>query len=93
MPGLRRLERASIIPYQGRVSELVLLLDQNLSYKLKRPIEPEFIGSLHVSDVGLNDADDELVWRFALSANHLVVSKVSTSRLPEGLRRSDDHVA
>ena len=46
MPGLRRLERASIVPDQGRVSGLVLLLDQNLSYKLKRLIEPEFIGSL-----------------------------------------------
>lgn len=52
-----------------------LLVDQNLSFKLKQLVEAEFPGSVHVSDVGLMGADDEIIWRFGRAHGHVLVSK------------------
>ncbi len=42
-----------------------LLSDENLSPKLARLLGDLFPDSVHVRDVGLNAADDPLVWKYA----------------------------
>lgn len=43
-----------------------LLLDQNLSPRLASRLDDLFPGTLHVRDVGLEAADDNIVWQFAM---------------------------
>ncbi len=54
-----------------------LLFDQNLSYRLVAVLASEYPGSLHVRDVGLNAADDQAVWQFAVQQGMAIVSKDS----------------
>ncbi len=42
-----------------------LLLDQNLSYRLLARLEGMFPGSTQVHRLGMEHADDELIWRLA----------------------------
>jgi predicted nuclease of predicted toxin-antitoxin system len=42
-----------------------LLFDQNLSHRLVTLLASEYPGSVHVRDVGLNAADDQVIWQFA----------------------------
>jgi predicted nuclease of predicted toxin-antitoxin system len=52
-----------------------LLFDENLSRRLVRPVEDLHPGSKHVSDVGLERADDQTVWRHALEHGFTLVSR------------------
>lgn len=52
-----------------------LLLDQNLSYKLLKSLEPIFPGSNHVKTLGLETADDAAIIRFAKDHGFAVVSR------------------
>lgn len=52
-----------------------LLFDQNLSHKLARRLSDLFPDSIHVRDVGLEAADDQAVWRYALANQFTIVSK------------------
>ena len=54
-----------------------LLLDQNLSHRLLRDIDPAFPGSQHVADFNLTAEDDEIVWRLAADRGFVIVSKDS----------------
>jgi predicted nuclease of predicted toxin-antitoxin system len=54
-----------------------LLLDQNLSHRLISQLPAEFSASAHVRDVGLLDADDLAVWKFAAKNGFAVLSKDS----------------
>jgi predicted nuclease of predicted toxin-antitoxin system len=49
-----------------------LLLDANLSYRLVPALAAQFHGILHVSRVGLAQADDDAIWRYA-KANDLAI--------------------
>ena len=42
-----------------------LLFDQNLSHRLVTLLATEYPGSVHVRDVGLGTADDQVVWIYA----------------------------
>ena len=42
-----------------------LLLDQNLSSRLPRPLHDLYPGSIHVREVGLQEAEDPVVWDYA----------------------------
>jgi predicted nuclease of predicted toxin-antitoxin system len=53
----------------------VLLLDQNLSYKLCDALSGEFPGCRHVRQAGLSSADDIEVWDFAAANGLMVISK------------------
>ena len=57
-----------------------LLLDQNRSQRLTGSLEDLYPGTIHVSKVGLESADDETVWRFALQHGLTIVSKDSDFR-------------
>lgn len=54
-----------------------LLLDQNLSHRLKRPLEVAYPGTIHVRDFGMERADDTAVWAFAKENGYAIVSKDS----------------
>ena len=52
-----------------------LLFDQNLSPRLVPALADVYPGSVHVREVGLRDADDEAVWRYAAGQGLVIVSK------------------
>lgn len=52
-----------------------LLFDQNLSPQLVGRLTQAFPGSVHVSEVGLAQALDRVVWEYARSHNLVLVSK------------------
>lgn len=54
-----------------------LLLDQNLPPRLKQLLLTDFPDSIHVSDVGLDSADDEVVWEYARDHGLTIASKDS----------------
>lgn len=54
-----------------------LLFDQNLSHKLIDALAAEYPASVHVRDVGLGAADDQVVWSFAAQNGLTIVSKDS----------------
>ena len=54
-----------------------LLFDQNLSPRLVALLADEFPDSLHVRQAGLEQADDETVWHFALEQGYAIVTRDS----------------
>ncbi len=62
------------------MSGLKLLFDQNLSAELKDELRDLFPGSLHISDVGLLNADDEEIWEYARSRAFATASTDSDFR-------------
>ena len=54
-----------------------LLFDQNLSPRLPRRLSDLYQNSTHVRDVGLRDADDSIIWGYALAHGFTIVSKDS----------------
>ena len=52
-----------------------LLFDENLSPKLVARLTAEFPDSIHVSRVGLDQADDQTVWAFAEANGLTIVTK------------------
>jgi predicted nuclease of predicted toxin-antitoxin system len=53
---------------------VTLLFDENLSFRLIAAIRTDFPGSRHVSDVGLAQADDRAIWRFARDQDFTIVT-------------------
>ena len=54
-----------------------LLLDQNLSHRLKAPLATVYQVVAHVRDFSLERADDTSVWDFAKANGFAIVSKDS----------------
>lgn len=54
-----------------------LLFDQNLSPRLPLSLADIFPDSVHVRDVGLRDADDQVIWEYAKQEGFNIVSKDS----------------
>lgn len=54
-----------------------LLLDQNLSFRLLEKLEPVYPRSTQVKFVGLDQADDLTVWRYAKDNGFTIVTKDS----------------
>jgi predicted nuclease of predicted toxin-antitoxin system len=52
-----------------------LLFDQNLSPRAAKALESEFPGSLHVRDVQLHDAPDQVIWDYAAEHGLTIVTK------------------
>lgn len=57
-----------------------LLLDQNLSPRLKETLRDRYPGSIHIKDIGLESADDLVVWEYARDRALMIVSKDSDFR-------------
>lgn len=73
MPRLRGRPRAP--PDERR--QLRLLLDQNLSHRLKGPLAAGYPDLTHVRDFAPECADDTTVWNFAKDNGFTIVSKDS----------------
>ncbi len=54
-----------------------LLFDQNLSHRLVEALADLFPGSVHVRDIGLERAPDEVIWRYAAEQGLVITSKDS----------------
>ena len=54
-----------------------LLFDENLSPALVKRLADSFPASLHVRDLGMQGADDVLVWDYAKANDLMIVSKDS----------------
>lgn len=52
-----------------------LLFDQNLSPRLVARLANDYPGAAHVSDFGLDTADDRTVWDYARANGFMIVSK------------------
>jgi predicted nuclease of predicted toxin-antitoxin system len=52
-----------------------LLFDHNLSPKLVKALVDIYPESRHVRDIGLQTADDEVVWDYALQHGFTIISK------------------
>lgn len=57
-----------------------LLFDQNLSRRLVSELDDFFPGSVHVTSVGLDIAEDRAIWEFATTNEFTIVSKDSDFR-------------
>lgn len=55
--------------------KLLLLFDQNLSYKLVDRLADLYPGSTHVRQEGLSEVDDHEVWEFARDNGYTIVSQ------------------
>lgn len=51
-----------------------LLLDENLSPRLLQRLSSLFPGMIHVRDVGLKQASDEVIWGWARSERYTIVT-------------------
>ncbi len=54
-----------------------LLFDENLPPRLVSLLSDNYAGSVHVRDIGLQSAGDDLVWRCAQENDFVIVSKDS----------------
>ena len=52
-----------------------LLFDQNVSRRLVQVLATEFADSAHVAELGLAEADDHTIWRYAGEHGFVLVSK------------------
>lgn len=52
-----------------------LLFDQNLSPRLPRSLADLYPDSLHVRDIGLHEATDTEIWKYAKQNGLVIVSK------------------
>ena len=52
-----------------------LLLDQNLSYKLVRQLEPFSPATEHVRLLGMDQTDDRLIWQYAKDNGLTIVTQ------------------
>jgi predicted nuclease of predicted toxin-antitoxin system len=54
--------------------DMKLLFDQNISFRILRLLPDSFADCRHVRSVGLNDRNDEEIWRFAKQNGFTVVT-------------------
>lgn len=51
-----------------------LLFDQNISFRVTRPLQDVFPGCKHVSDCELTDAEDTEIWDYARRNGFVIVT-------------------
>jgi len=69
-----------------------LLFDENLPPRLAEVLQSEFPGSVHVHSCGLESADDEAIWEYAVRGSFAIVSKDSDFQERSVLRGSPPKV-
>lgn len=53
----------------------MILVDDNLSYRIASLLKETFKGIVHVSNIGLNGADDSLIWEYAANNSLHILTK------------------
>ena len=61
----------------GNSSGMKLLFDQNLSPRLPHLLSDLYSDSVHVREVGLKDATDTTIWKYAKQNGFVIVAKDS----------------
>jgi len=56
------------------MSDMRLLFDQNISFRITHLLPDNFTDCRHVSSVGLIDCDDEIIWRYAGENDFTIVT-------------------
>ena len=51
-----------------------LLFDQNISFRITKRLYSYFSGCKHVSDFGLHNCEDHVVWQYARKNNLVIVT-------------------
>ncbi len=51
-----------------------LLFDQNISFRIKKKLQHIFSDCKHVSDCGLLDSEDKLIWEYAKQKGFAIVT-------------------
>ena len=51
-----------------------LLIDQNISFRIIKKIQPFFPNSKHISDLGLKDFSDTEIWNYAKTNRFAIVT-------------------
>lgn len=51
-----------------------LLLDQNISFRVSKKLRPKIPELYHVTDVGLLNSPDKMIWEFAKSENYTIIT-------------------
>lgn len=53
----------------------MILIDNNLSFKLKNRLNDLFGGATHVEAVGLGEVEDEVIWAYATKHHYHILTK------------------
>ena len=51
-----------------------LLFDQNISFRVLKKLNSDFLEAVHVADVGLNNVNDIDIWKFAKQNQYTIVT-------------------
>lgn len=51
-----------------------LLLDQNISYKLLKPLSKLYTDVVQISRLGMGQTSDSMVWQYALTHDYAIVT-------------------
>lgn len=51
-----------------------LLFDQNISYRIVRLVSDKYPEAIHINQVGLDDATDNSIWKFAEDNDYTIVT-------------------
>ncbi len=51
-----------------------LLFDQNISFRITKKLKNYFSDCLHVSDCGLSDCEDQVIWKYAKDNDFVIVT-------------------
>ncbi|MBW8332990.1 MAG: DUF5615 family PIN-like protein [Prolixibacteraceae bacterium] len=51
-----------------------LLFDQNISFRITKKLKSYFSDCFHVSDCGLSDCEDPVIWKYAKDNDFLIVT-------------------
>ena len=53
---------------------MILLFDQNISFRVSKKIQDVFSGAKHLSDLRLDNYTDIAIWEFARANNYCIVT-------------------
>jgi len=53
---------------------MMLLFDQNISYRITKKLQSFFPDCKHLSDCGLSDKEDPEIWQYARTNNYAIVT-------------------
>ena len=54
--------------------DMRLLFDENISFRIIRMLPGSFADCRHVSSIGLDDCNDEIIWQYARQNNFTIVT-------------------
>jgi predicted nuclease of predicted toxin-antitoxin system len=53
---------------------MMLLFDQNISFRISKKLQQYYPDCKHLSECGLLDCDDIIIWKYAKKMNYIIVT-------------------